>query len=142
MTIDTARSLRERFVTAASQMVGTRFRLHGRDPGFGLDCVGLVAAALERVGIKTHPPRGYKLRNTDIALWLESAKNSGLSPARGALLAGDIVLVSPGPGQHHLLIFDGADSYIHAHAGLGRVSRLIAPLPWPTLRRWQIPDPS
>ncbi len=31
---------------AALNLIGTPFRLHGRDPATGLDCVGLVAEAM------------------------------------------------------------------------------------------------
>ncbi len=41
---------REAFAEAAESLVGIRFRLFGRDPAYGLDCVGLVAAALARSG--------------------------------------------------------------------------------------------
>ena len=41
---------------AAESLVGTRFRLHGRDPDTGLDCVGLLAASLAAKEAATAPP--------------------------------------------------------------------------------------
>ena len=40
----------EALAEAAVAFAGTRFRLHGRDPETGLDCIGLLAAALTRIG--------------------------------------------------------------------------------------------
>ena len=37
-------------IAAARAAIGARFRLHGRDPATGLDCVGLVACAAPRAG--------------------------------------------------------------------------------------------
>jgi hypothetical protein len=47
---------------AALNLIGTPFRLHGRDPARGLDCVGLVAEAMRRAGFHPVPPGGYGLR--------------------------------------------------------------------------------
>ena len=35
---------------AAEGFVGASFRLHGRDPIIGLDCVGLVLLAMAEIG--------------------------------------------------------------------------------------------
>ena len=36
---------------AAAGCLGVRFRLHGRDPATGLDCLGLLGAALVATGV-------------------------------------------------------------------------------------------
>ena len=59
----------EALVQAAVQLVDTPFRLHGRDPGTGLDCVGLVSAAMAASGGQPVPPAGYTLRNLAI-VWM------------------------------------------------------------------------
>jgi cell wall-associated NlpC family hydrolase len=46
--------------TAAETLVGSRFRLHGRDPETGLDCVGVVAAAMAAIG--QSPPSPLDIR--------------------------------------------------------------------------------
>ncbi len=112
-----------RLANAAATLIGVPFRLHGRNPATGLDCVGLVAASLEAIDLKPLTPRGYQLRNTSIERWLECAHQSGLKAASGAPISGDIVLTVPGPGQTHLLIMESSRSFIHAHAGLRRVVR-------------------
>ena len=127
-----------RLTTAAEALVGAPFRLHGRDPATGLDCVGVVAAALAAIGCAVEAPAGYALRNRSITGLLGLADANGLVEARAPLAPGDLVLVRPGPAQHHLLIAIAADSFVHAHAGLRRVVAQPGPLPWPIERRWRL----
>lgn len=127
----------QRIASAAQALVGTPFRLHGRDPATGLDCVGLVGAALRGAGLRVTAPSGYRLRNREIAGYLAFAEASGLHPATGPLMPGDVVLAAPGPWQHHLLVAGDGDHFIHAHAALGRVVAMPGPLPWPLLRHWR-----
>jgi cell wall-associated NlpC family hydrolase len=108
---------------AAASFVGRPFRLHGRDPVTGLDCVGLVVASLAAVGGQPVAPTGYRLRNLAVDHWLEFAERSGLVPASGLLGPDEVLLVALGYGQHHLMIKAGRDEVIHAHAGLRRVVR-------------------
>ncbi|MFN4113760.1 MAG: hypothetical protein ACK4GD_07445 [Sphingomonadaceae bacterium] len=128
----------DRIAAAALALVGTRFRLHGRDPAHGLDCIGLAVAALQGAGFAACAPRGYRLRNRDIAGHLGCAARSGLAPAWGEPQPGDVLLVQPGPLQQHLLIAVSANRFVHAHAGLGRVTCLAGPLQEPVLRHWRI----
>ena len=125
---------------AAERLIGTRFRLHGRDPATGLDCVGLLVAALAAIGRDPPVPRGYGLRNSDIAPVLAFAAPMGLVPAEGPQLPGDVLLVCAGPLQEHLLIAAAAPRFIHAHAGLRRVVATPGPLAWPLLRHWRLTD--
>ncbi len=113
----------ERLAIAATGFLGAPFRLHGHDPETGLDCVGLVAASIAAIGRSAIMPRGYGLRNTTIAQWLDHARLSGFEEASGPIIAGDILLTCSGPAQHHLMIAETAKTIIHAHAGLRRVVR-------------------
>lgn len=122
---------------AAETLAGAPFRLHGRDPALGLDCVGVVAAAFARAGVPAEAPRLYALRNAAIHQALAFAQRAGLTDCDGAVEAGDVLLVRPGPAQHHLLIAAERGRFIHAHAGLRRVVAMPGPLPWPTLRHWR-----
>jgi cell wall-associated NlpC family hydrolase len=128
----------ERLANAALELVGTRFRLHGRDPARGLDCVGLVHASLVAIGRISFAPEGYRLRNSDPAIWFELARKSGFGPATAHLAQGDLVLIEPGPGQQHLVIAANSRAGIHAHAGLGRV--VLQPMVFPAtpLARWRL----
>jgi cell wall-associated NlpC family hydrolase len=123
---------------AAEALMGTPYQLHGRDPRTGLDCVGVVAAALRECGRLRSAPAGYGFRNRSITPLLTLADDNGLELAEGSITAGDIVLVRPGAGQHHLLIAVANDRFVHAHAGLRRVVAQPGPLPWPIERRWRL----
>lgn len=113
----------QQLAEAASGCLGIPFRLHGRDPRIGLDCVGLVAVSLVAVGAQPSIPTGYALRNRSIDPWLICADHCSLAPASGTPQAGDILLFHTGPCQQHLAIAWNASTIIHAHAGLRRVVR-------------------
>lgn len=113
----------EAFARAAENLVGTPFRLHGRDPASGLDCIGLVHACLLAIGRKPVAPRGYRLRNLSIAQWIDHAEKSELLSTEGCISRGDVLLVQPSTVQHHLLIALGPAEVVHAHAGLRKVVR-------------------
>ena len=124
---------------AASSLIGTRFRLHGRDPRHGLDCVGLVYAALCAAGENPCAPEGYRLRNSGHSNWHSFAERSGFVGACGDVWAGDVLLISPGSGQQHLIISETPRLFIHAHAGLRRVVRQPLDVPINLLAHWRLP---
>lgn len=111
------------------------FRLHGRDPATGLDCVGLVAAAYAAAGHRPAAlPDRYRLRGNDLKIveaWLAA---SGLVDASGAVRAGDVLLCAMGFAQMHLMLL-GPDGAVHAHAGLGRVVLTPGAPPGTMIRR-------
>jgi hypothetical protein len=118
---------------AALELVGTRFRLHGRDPASGLDCVGLVAEAMRRAGFAPVAPIGYSLRSASPDTLMPFARLSGLQVEAGSP---DVILVRINPIQQHLLVTTEA-GFVHAHAGIGRVVYLPGDCPWPVLRGWR-----
>ncbi len=81
-----------RAVAAARAVVGARFRLHGRDPESGLDCVGLAALALRAEGFEGPVPLGYAMRSGDAARVHRAIAAAGLVVAErrlgGAALPG------------------------------------------------------
>lgn len=109
-----------RLAEAAEALVGTRFRLHGRNPATGLDCIGLFAASLARAGSECVVPSGYSLRVRDLSLWLPDRAIYGLHDAQLPFQPGDVAFLRPSPGQYHLAIA-GRSGWVHAHAGLRRV---------------------
>ena len=121
---------------AALSLIGTPFRLHGRQPARGLDCVGLIAEAMRRCGQAAVPPEGYSLRSVSTARWLHHAKQSGLELTGED---GDVVLCMVNPVQPHLLI-SVPGGFVHANASLGKVTFLPAPLPWPVALQWRLSD--
>lgn len=130
--------LRTRFALAAEDLVGTQFRLHGRDLITGLDCVGVVLFALAQVGRPAINPVGYGLRNLDHGPYLRLFAKAGFTKCNSSISIGDVAQVSPGPGQLHLLVAATNGDFIHAHALLGRVVRTPPPLSWPIQALWRL----
>lgn len=121
---------------AAEQLVGVRFRLHGRNSATGLDCVGVLAAALAAIGRPALLPTGYALRSRRLPSLEPFIAACGFAPCEGAVLPGDVLMLRAGPCQHHLAIA-ARGGFVHAHAGLRRV--VIAPsLDEPVVARWQL----
>lgn len=129
----------ERLAEAARGFLGTPFRLHGRNRETGLDCVGLVIASLEEIGVGAQSPAGYALRNHNIDRWLGCARRAGFESANSGLRAGDVLLVQPGPCQHHLMIAENSLTAIHAHAGLRRVVRQPVAPGMAIAAHWRLP---
>lgn len=112
--------------TAAADLVGVRFRLHGRDPRHGLDCIGLLGAALARIGRPIALPDDYPLRLARPDDWLPDCAACGFALAELPCAPGDVVLLRPAVAQAHLAIAGHDGTWVHAHAGLRRV--VIAPV--------------
>ena len=126
----------EKVVAAARSALGARFRLHGRDPATGLDCVGLAAFAMSEAGCDAAVPTGYAMRGgkpADIVSLIDAA---GLTRAAEDA-PGDLVLCASGPGQLHLAISTGG-GLIHADAMLRRVTERSGDMPWPVIARWRL----
>lgn len=122
---------------AATQLIGSPFRLHGRDPATGLDCVGLVVAALKAIGAKPLAPTGYSLRNLSVDQWLHFAARSGLAPSPGPIRRDDVLLITLSHCQHHLAIAADATNVIHAHAGLRQVVHQPLESTWRISAKWR-----
>ena len=120
----------EAVAARARALVGTRFRAQGRGRD-GLDCVGLVAAALGRGDVR----RDYDLRGGCLARLEAELRGAGLVPGQG-LAAGDVVVMRAGPGQLHLGVWTGG-GLVHADAGLRRVVERPGEVPWPVVSTWR-----
>lgn len=123
-------------VAAARALIGTPFRLHGRDPAYGVDCVGLICVALGGAGVRIDGPSGYRLASGTIRQFEAAARAAKLEAATQAE-AGDVLLCRIDCRQWHLGIASG-DGLIHADAGLGRVVERPGAVPWPVVRCWRI----
>ena len=115
---------------AARALVGCRFRLHGRDPSTGLDCVGVVACA---TGVEA--PRGYALRGGSVDAVSAALADLGFSAVNEAQ-AGDVLLMRAGPAQLHLAVRT-CNGFVHADAGLRRVVERPGAPDWEVLRVWR-----
>ena len=123
---------------AAAALAGSPWRLHGRDPATGLDCIGLLAAALAAIGRPAPFPSGYPLRLRDLAGWLPDPATLGFRPAPEPAEPGDVVLLRPGPAQIHLAIAGPDGGWVHAHAGLRKVVCQDRLPDGPILGRWRL----
>ncbi|MCC2977399.1 peptidoglycan endopeptidase [Sphingomonas sp. PL-96] len=124
---------RASIVAAARAAVGSRFRLHGRNPALGLDCVGLVAVALGGRNV----PADYALRSGDTMRAEAALREAGLRPVNLAD-AGDVLLLRAGPGQLHLAI-RSETGIIHADAVLRRVVERPGAVPFALVSAWRFP---
>jgi cell wall-associated NlpC family hydrolase len=131
--------------TAAVALIGTRFRLHGRDPSSGLDCVGLVAAAYGAAGWPvTGVPQRYRLSGPSRRVAEEWLSACGARAVTDRVRAGDILLANMLANmgadeqvQLHLFLL-GPGGAVHAHAGIGQVVLSPLPLPGCALSRWRL----
>jgi len=124
---------------AAESFVGASFRLHGRDPIMGLDCVGVVLMAMAEIGRPVRLPVSYTLRNLEPARFLQLPAAAGFfEPDDTEIEPGDVLAFAPGPAQLHLAVAAIGGGIIHAHAGLCRVVRTPYPLPWPIVGHWRL----
>ena len=118
-------------VARARALVGCRFRPQGRSPADGLDCIGLVALAIDACDV----PRNYALRGGAPARLARELSAGGLKPVE-TMAPGDVIIVKTGPGQLHLGVFTGT-GLVHGDAGLRRVTERPLPWPWPILGIWR-----
>lgn len=107
--------MRRAVVVRARACIGARFLAHGRDPAFGLDCVGVAAVAFgcEVAG-------GYALRGGDPARIITGIEQRGLVRGEDPARPGDLLLIAAGHGQLHLAIRTDT-GFVHACARLRRV---------------------
>jgi len=122
----------ERVVARARALIGVRFRPQGRSAASGLDCIGVVAAAIDA----PDPPRDYALRGGSAARLEAGLAAVGLRRV-GEGRPGDVLVFAPGPGQLHVGI-STSTGLVHGDAGLRRVVERPGPPPWPASSIWRI----
>jgi murein DD-endopeptidase / murein LD-carboxypeptidase len=123
-------------VARGRTLIGKSFRLHGRDPDTGLDCVGLVALLYGRID---DVPIGYTMRGTQGVRWIMLLDQLATRRDDGLMAPGDVLLMEAGPAQYHLGVWTG-DGLIHADAGLRKVVETPGPVRWPLLGVWYSPE--
>ena len=122
---------------AAGDLVGTPFRLQGRDPSTGLDCVGVVLASLAGARITLALPADYRPQRRRLVLPHKALAAAGLIEAHGPRRAGDLLLLQTAPAQVHAAVSVSGHQIVHSHAGLRRVVESPLPDHWRVLACWR-----
>ena len=105
-------------VDRARSLVGTRFRAQGRDPRFGVDCLGLVMIAY---GISEDDVRhDYRLSGDHRGELMAGLAAKFRRVARSSTRAGDLMLLEVAPCRVHLAVRT-ATGFVHADARRGVV---------------------
>jgi lipoprotein Spr len=118
----------------ARTLIGVPFRLHGRDPVTGLDCIGVVAFAVGGAVV----PTGYRMRQGNADAIVAGLDAAGLVRV-GVARAGDVLLFEAGPAQFHLGVMTGR-GFVHACALLRRVVETPGMPAWPMIGAWRKRD--
>lgn len=126
----------EEIAARARALVDVRFRPQGRAPATGLDCVGVVAAAL---GVE-QARCDYALRGGGLEALTEELETAGLIRVSDRQV-GDVLVMRAGPEQLHLGIATES-GLVHADAGLRRVVERPGVPEWPVLGAWRLPSDS
>jgi cell wall-associated NlpC family hydrolase len=127
---------REEIVARARALIGVRFRLQGRDPEQGLDCIGVVTMAM---GVpKEKVRRDYIVPSSMTAERMneEIAELGFIRIAPAAAKDGDLLLVRPGAGALHLLILTDT-GFLHADMRRRRTVEVPGAVPWPIVSAWR-----
>ena len=107
-------------IAAARQCLGVRFRLQGRNPATGLDCIGLMLWSASAAGLSIADQNDYVLHDDPGRLDAALAASPFIRAGTGAPQAGDIARFEHAGLALHLGIITPA-TLIHADARLRRV---------------------
>ncbi len=103
----------------AKSLVGVPYHHQGRNQEHGLDCIGLVLAALSVTGIQFSIPQNYT-RNPRPKLIFENIERycdkveSGIEPA-------DILVMRLYKQPQHLGVYVGSNEIVHSYLEAGKV---------------------
>ncbi|MGF1607509.1 MAG: hypothetical protein ACFB22_14350 [Rhodothalassiaceae bacterium] len=116
-----ARAARQdRAVAAARACVGTPFRHQGRQPGHGLDCVGLILQAARELGLAVSVPADYGRAPDEARLPWELARAGCRAVPVADQQSADILLFCVARRPRHLALRSDR-GMVHAWAQSGRV---------------------
>jgi cell wall-associated NlpC family hydrolase len=116
------------FVQAARRMVGSRWRLHGRIPAAGLDCGGLLVAAMADVGIEAVDSLDYDARMPPPELLWSLCRQNGTEQPWSDQGEGRVGLCSWDRGDlpRHLVVMLAERRIAHVDASARRVVEVPA----------------
>lgn len=117
------------FADRARALIGTRFRVQGRDAD-GLDCIGLVLQAFDLP--EESARRNYRLRGQHRDEMEQGLRRHFRRIRRCQRRAGDVLLLRVAEDQLHLAVCTDA-GFVHAHARIGKVVETPGDPEWPVL---------
>lgn len=119
-----------RFADAALAMVGTRWRRRSTDPEHGLNCGGLVVAALARVGILVGEPPDHDAGMPPPDMLWSICRTYGDDVPWSDCGEGRVGLCSwsPGGNARHLVVMIAGERIVHCDAMARRV--VVSPARW------------
>lgn len=106
----------DKLVAASLSMVGTPWHEHGRLPGVGLDCAGLVACSLDSIGIPYNDSSDYG-QHPSLHLLTKMVSDQFTKIDRCNMRPGDLIVFKiqyrKGMDCGHIGIYCGAGSFVH-----------------------------
>jgi cell wall-associated NlpC family hydrolase len=105
-------------VERARSLIGTRFRAQGRDPRYGLDCLGLAMIAYRIDGANVR--RDYRLSGDYRRELMAGLGAAFRRVPRSRAGPGDLMLIEVAADQCHLAVRT-SDGFVHADARRGLV---------------------
>lgn len=105
-------------IDRARRLIGTRFRAQGRDPQYGLDCLGLalIAYSLDAADVR----RDYRLSGDHRRELMTRLTDGFRRVSPGIARAGDLMLIEVAANQFHLAVRTKT-GFVHADARRGVV---------------------
>lgn len=111
---------REEFIAAVRRLVGCPVTHRGRDPRFGVDCVGVPIAALASLGVQVRELHSYGTMPSEAQIAAEFERHC----ARVNIVdrqPGDLLQVRFGEEARHVVVLVGTDVCVEAVGRMGRV---------------------
>lgn len=109
---------RAAIISYARRLLGTPYRHQGRQPGCGLDCIGLVVVVARHFGLSDHDVHDYP-RLPEGDRLLGEARRAGFIPV-GRARPGDVICLRTARDPQHLAIVTDI-GMLHACARRERV---------------------
>jgi cell wall-associated NlpC family hydrolase len=96
--------IQEKFAQAAEACLGARFRLQGRDPATGLDCVGLIVWCAQQCGLTVSHQPAYTLTSRPDALLHELEAAGFCLQDKLVPVLGDVIVFCMDNQLHHVAV--------------------------------------
>ena len=107
---------RQDIIDQARSMIGTPWRHQGRQPGEGLDCIGLIVCVMRNLGVTITDNPTYG-RAPIPSQFIEAVRAHVPEKPIVCKEPGDMLLIAPGKVLQHACIYLGNDMIIHAQDG-------------------------